>query len=84
MKNAAALQTVLEGVAVPMYCSDVEVATDDEWPSNSHSEENKFFSDQKLKDMKSPLNMIWLEEFSSAVLPLSALKEQMHKELLIL
>ena len=89
MKNAAALQTALEGVAVPMYCSDVEVATDDDWPSCSHSgthsEKNKFFSDQTLKDMKSPWNsMTWLEEFSSAILPHSALMEQMHKELLIL
>ena len=30
MKNTAALQTALEGVAVPMYCSEVEVATDDD------------------------------------------------------
>ena len=30
MKNAAALQTALEDVAVPMYCSDAELATDNE------------------------------------------------------
>ena len=35
-KNAAALQTAaLEGVAVPMYCSAIEVATDDYFPPNS-------------------------------------------------
>ena len=30
MKNSAALQTALEGLAVPMYGSTTEVATDDE------------------------------------------------------
>ena len=61
IKNAAALRAALEGEAVAMYCSDAKVATDDEignltkmltfWESK-----NKFFSDQTLKDMKSPWN----------------------------
>ena len=63
MKNADALQTALEGGAVPMYYSEAKVATDDEignltkvltfWKSK-----NRFFSDQTLKDMKSSRNIM--------------------------
>ena len=51
MKNAAALQTALEGVAVPMYCSDAEVAPKMTKLLTLWESKNKFFSYQTLKDM---------------------------------
>jgi len=77
-KNASALKSALEDVAVPMYCSAAEVATDDEigkltklitlWESK-----NKFFSDQTLDYMKNPRNSMkryrsdLADEFNSSV-----------------
>lgn len=59
-KNAEALKTALESVAVPMYCATAEVAGEDEikkltklitlWESK-----NKFFADDALEEMKDPL-----------------------------